>query len=154
MKKFLYLVQLCTILFAYTPIFAQDAYENESLEFASSNTLQDQLYANITYPLAARLAGVSGQILVSYTISPAGQILNLEASAQTPAANAIEVDETITIMGKGAKHPDPNLLAEGQFSLQAESLMALQRIRRLQPDTYEGRPVASAKLLLIHFILE
>lgn len=133
---------------------AQDIYEEPDSDVASVSTFRNTVYANVSYPQVARSAGVSGKVLVTYTVSPAGYILNLEATTLADDQDVPETAEQIVVLGKAVDSPKTEFTNQGAFALQAESLMVLQRIRQLSPDTYNGKPVASTQELVFDYVLK
>lgn len=137
-----------------TSITAQDAAFDPAADMHAEAALHELVAANVSYPAAARAAGVEGRILVTYTVNTNGYVTNLEAN-RLEESDFVDADiDQMVVMADAVSQPDPQLAERGNFALQAESLMVLQRIRQMTPKTYNGTPVTSSRQMVLTFVLE
>lgn len=124
-------------------------------------------YQTVIYPRNARAYGITGAVLVTYTIDTTGQLTVVDTEFRDPnnpdhrPAN-IEDGDILTItaysVGGSEGPPEPtsnrNRLLRGQADLREEVARTLRNFPRFEPARRGGRKVEDTQAKLIYFTME
>lgn len=135
-------------------VSSQDFDELPEAVLSTQESFRDVAYNYVQYPEIARKAGQDGLVKVKYSVKPSGQITNVQAVFLPVDTKVDDSIDQIVVIGQRQSVTDESLRDRGILTLQAESLMVLQRIRQLQPRTVNGQKVLTSREVAFKFILE
>ena len=132
-----------------------------------STRFQTAFYGWIRYPSTARDAGVTGAVLVTYTIDTLGQLtvtetqfLDLQNSQDPPPGvdeDSVLYITAVRMTGPGRPlRPTTNRkrLLRGQVALQEEVARTLRRFPLFEPARRDGQKVPDTQSKLVYFRME
>ena len=124
-------------------------------------------YQSIRYPETARTNGITGAVLVTFTIDTVGQLsvadtefLGLQDPNRPPPGIDAESVLTITAVGTNGsgRSPGPttnrNRLRRGQADLEKEVARTLEEFPRFEPARRDGQKVPDTQTKLVFFKME
>ena len=154
MKNLLLTLLLPGLMLLSLNLAAQDFDDLPGATLSPLESFRDVAYNYVQYPAIARKAGQGGLVRVKYSVKPSGEITNVQAEFLQPGTEIDDSIDQIVVIGQRQADTDVSLQERAILTLQAESLMVLQRIRQLQPRTIDGQRVLTSREVVFKFILE
>ncbi len=142
------------LLSLVTAAVAQDAADTSAaVADKEVSQLHELIYNHIRYPAIAQKAGFSGVVKVDFNVLPNGQIANVQADFLGSDTEVARHSDDLVVLSKRLGL-DTTLNEQALFSLQAESLLLMQRMRQLAPSRRAGQAVLSSRSVRLRYTLE